>query len=258
MYDPDIITLRRFYATQFGESVRNLIARCILRIWPEEKDKSMVGFGYATPYLSPYMEHSTSLTACMPARQGAAYWPNGKDNKVIISHEHILPFASESIDRILLIHAIENSEQLSAMIEELWRVLSINGKILIVIPNRRSLWSRSSSSPFGYGRPFTKAQMCELLSQNQFNVTKVKSALFMPPTKINILWKAATRMEKIGDFICRFFGDFLEGILGGIILVEAEKQLYAPTCQPVVEAKKYRTAINNPKPAMTVKKDIGK
>ncbi len=247
MYTPDIINLRNFYATGFGESVRSLIADAVLQFWPTTGSDIVLGMGYATPYIEPYMEQSANLVACMPAQQGAIYWPHGGDNLVLIAHESELPFAESSINRVLLIHGMENSEQLSWMINEIWRVLTPNGKLLAIAPNRHSLWSRSSRSPFGYGRPFSISQMRDLLTEQHFTITNTSSALFMPPTRIKFLWRIAEKLEKVGRFVCRFLG----GFLGGVVLVEAEKQIYSSIRQPVVEAKKYRGAIIGTRPAMT-------
>lgn len=250
MYTPDIINLRDFYATDFGESVRLLLADSIADFWQDFQAESLVGIGYATPYLQPYLGRVKILAACMPAQQGASYWPHDGDNIVLIVHEGELPFAENSLERILLVHSMENSEQLSWMIEELWRVLVPNGKLLAVVPNRGGAWARSSSSPFGYGRPFTMAQMNDLLSRQQFAVTRSGSALFMPPCRKSILWKIAGKVEKIGKFICNLFG----GYLGGIIIVEAEKRIYSSIRQPVVEARNIRKSTVIAQPAMTMKK----
>lgn len=250
MYTPDIVNLRNFYSTNFGQSVRALISSAILRIWSSTGEDVVVGLGYATPYLASYVTPSAHLAACMPAGQGAAYWPHGGDNLVVISHDSELPFAESSINRVLLVHSMENSEQLSWLIQEIWRVLTPNGKMLAVVPNRSGMWSRSSRSPFGYGRPFSMSQMRTLLGEQQFVITSTSSALFMPPTRMTFCWKIADKLESIGNVICSFLG----GFLGGVILVEAEKQIYSGIAQPVVEARRYRTKVMGIKPAMNLKK----
>lgn len=251
MYTPDIVNLRHFYSTSFGQSVRNLISSAILRIWPNTGEDVVVGLGYATPYLADFITPSAHLAACMPAGQGAAYWPHGSDNLVVISHDSELPFAESSINRVLLVHSMENSEQLSWLIQEIWRILTPNGRILAVVPNRRGMWSRSSRSPFGYGRPFSITQMRTLLSEQNFTVTHTNSALFMPPTRLRFCWKIAGKLESAGRFICNSLG----GFLGGIILVEAEKQVYSTIAQPVVEARRYRSKVMGAKAIMNLEKN---
>ncbi len=252
MYTPDIVNLRYFYSTAFGESVRALIADAIIKIWPSVSGDVTLGLGYATPYLPPYIGQATPLVACMPAQQGAAYWPHDGDNIVLIAHDSELPFPESSINRVLLVHSIENSEQLSWMIQEIWRILAPGGKLLAVVPNRRGMWSRSSKSPFGYGRPFSITQLCDLLGEHQFTIIKKKSALFMPPVRIKFCWKVANKLESIGRFFCSFLGGFFGGFGGGILLVEAEKQIYSGIRQPVVEARNYRGSVSGARTVMTM------
>jgi len=227
MFTPDVITLRQFYATPFGEGTRELIAASLSYCWPDAKGDTVLGIGFATPYLEPY----ANALVCMPALQGGAYWPPASDNRVFLAHESELPIAESSINRVLLLHSVENSEQLVGMIKDIYRVLTPGGRVLAIVPNRLGLWARSSRSPFGYGRPFSMAQLRELMSEEQFTVTRCSSALFIPPTHMRIVWRFAQKIEKIGKLLCPF--------IGGVLLIEAEKQLYASVKQPVGVRKVY-------------------
>lgn len=248
MFSHDILSLRKFYATAFGESVRTVVASAIYKFWATANGDVVLGLGYATPYVKPYLEQAKPLVVCMPAQQGAEYWPDDGDNLVTLAHDSELPFAQNSVNRVLLVHSIENSEQLSLMIEEVWRILTPSGKLLAVVPNRLSLWSRSSRSPFGYGRPFSIAQMRDLLTEQNFTITRTRSALFMPPVRIKCLWKWVSRFEKFAEFFSRFIGIFF----GGVLLVEAEKQIYSAIRQPVVEARQYRSSLAGARAAVRV------
>jgi len=219
--------------------VRALIAAALARLWPAGNGDVLLALGYATPYLAPYLGQASPLAACMPAQQGAVYFPQGADNISLLAHDSELPFAESSANRVLLVHSVENSEQLSWMIQEIWRVLTPGGRVLAVVPNRFSLWSRSSASPFGYGRPFSMAQLRDLLTGHQFSLTRSGTALFMPPIRLRWLWKAAPKLEKFCVALC----DALGCHLGGVLLIEAEKQLYSPIRQPVVEGRHYRAAM---------------
>ena len=42
------------------------------------------------------------------------------------------------------------------MLREVWRVLAPSGRLMAVIPNRRGVWTRTDTTPFGHGRPFTR------------------------------------------------------------------------------------------------------
>ena len=184
MFSPDVITLRQFYATPFGDGARALIADALRDFWPNAKGDTLLAIGFSTPYLGTYVRECASTIICMPAQQGAAYWPSAGDNCVLLAHESELPLPESSINRVLLLHSVENSEELEGMIKELYRVLTPGGRVLAIVPNRLGLWARSSRSPFGYGRPFSMAQLRELMSEHQLTVTRSSSALFVPPTQV--------------------------------------------------------------------------
>ena len=245
MFAPDILSLRQFYATPFGEEVRRLIESSIKQLWPDTKGDVMLGIGYTTPYLEAYRSKNAPLIVCMPARQGAACWPTSDANMAFLSHESELPLQENSINRILLLHCFEHSEPLSTMVEEMWRVLTPGGRMLAIVPNRLGLWSRSSRSPFGYGRPFSIMQLRDLVSEKQFTHTRSSSALFLPPTHSRLFWRMASKIEKIGKLICPFFG--------GVLLIEAEKQLYASIRQPVTMRKKYSVPMPATNPVLGMK-----
>lgn len=243
MYTPDVVNLRQFYATPMGQTVQALIARSLQSLWPNANGDTVLGIGYCPPCLDYYVTQSANVMVCMPAHQGAAYWPQSQPNLVVLTHESELPFPENSINRILLMHSVEHSEQLSGMMAEIWRVLAPGGRVLAVAPNRHGTWSRSSKSPFGYGRPFSMAQLRDLMAKNNLTPTRTSSALFIPPIRLRALWRFATKIETLGKWICPFFG--------GVIMVEAEKQIYAAIRQPVERRKAYRLApVPAPNPAL--------
>lgn len=244
MFTPDIVSLRQFYATPFGEAISGLIQNSLRDVWPQAKGDLVLGIGYPPPYLDAYTYHS-QVMVCMPAQQGAAYWPQAKANVVFLSHESELPLPESSVNRILLVHSVENSEQLSGMMEEIWRVLTPGGRVLAIVPNRLSFWARSSQSPFGYGRPFSMAQLRDLMTDHRLTPLRHASALFIPPIRLRLLWRMAKKIEKIGKLFCPF--------IGGVLLLEAEKQLYASIRQPVVAARKGYLPLPAAKPALGCK-----
>lgn len=241
MLTPDIVELREFYATNFGRNACALIRERLLRCWPSAKGETLIGIGYVAPYLKPYLEEASAVAACMPAKQGAAYWPANRANLAFLSHESELPLRENSINRVLLVHSLETSDQLSWMLREVWRVLTPGGRVMVIVPNRMGLWARSSRSPFGYGLPFSMMQLRSLVTSHDFTVMRTDSALFIPPTRSKMLWRIAGRIERAGHLLCAFFG--------GVLLVEAEKQVYAAVRQPVT-TRSYR-AVPAVKPVMS-------
>ncbi len=218
---PDVIDLSQFYAGRLGQLARRTIRRRIREIWPELTGLRVLGLGYATPYLMPFREEAERTLAAMPAPQGVVHWPRGDQNVVALADETELPFPDSSIDRVLLVHGLENAEQVGPMLEEIWRVLTPPGRLLVVVPNRRGIWARLERTPFGHGRPYSPPQLTHLLRETSFSPDIAETALFVPPSTIGMVLRFAPLFEKIG----RRWGFGLAGAL----LVEAGKQIYAVT-----------------------------
>ncbi len=114
------------------------------------------------------------------------------------------------------------------MLRQLWRVLAPEGKLLLVAPNRASLWAQVEWSPFGQGRPFSRRELDRILRDVLFVPTFWDRALFVPPFNAKTLIGTGAGWERLGQrFLPR---------LGGVHLVEATKSLYAPMTPAPVTA----------------------
>ena len=80
---------------------RRLIRRKIRSIWPNTSGLTIIGLGYATPFLRPFLMEADNVFALMPAQQGGTYWPADSSNRVVISEDDELPFQDSSIDRMV-------------------------------------------------------------------------------------------------------------------------------------------------------------
>ena len=215
----DVIDLRDFYRGVLGQVARRMIRRAIQRVWPDLRGMRLLGIGYPTPFLSALSAGTERTIAVMPAWLGVLRWPAEGANLVVLAEEGELPFADYSIDRVLLVHALETGEEVRAMLKEVWRVLAGGGRVLIVAPNRRGIWARLDRTPFGSGRPYTQSQLSQLLRDEQFTPVGSDAALFIPPARHRVMLRSAPAWERVGK---RWFPTF-----AGVLLVEATKQIYA-------------------------------
>ena len=110
----DVIDLRDFYQTSLGQVARQMIRRAIRRMWPDLRGQRLLGVGYATPFLSAISAETERSAALMPAALGVLGWPADGRNLVALADEGELPFADYSIDRVLLVHALEMSHDAEA------------------------------------------------------------------------------------------------------------------------------------------------
>jgi len=215
----DVVDLRDFYRTPLGQVARRMIRRAIQRVWPDLRGMRLLGIGYPTPFLSALAGGSERTVGLMPASLGVLRWPNEGGNLVTLADEGELPFADYSIDRVLLIHVLETTDEVGALLKEVWRVLAGGGRVLIVAPNRRGIWARLDRTPFGSGRPYTNSQLSQLLRDEQFTPVGGDTALYIPPATSRVMLRSAAAWERLGR---RAFPTF-----AGVLLVEATKQIYA-------------------------------
>jgi SAM-dependent methyltransferase len=215
----DVVDLRDFYRSVLGQVARRMIRRAIQRVWPDLRGMRLLGIGYATPFLSALAGDTERTIAVMPATLGVLRWPPEGGNLVTLADEGELPFADYSIDRVVLVHAIETSDEVRGMLKEIWRVLAGGGRVLVVAPNRRGIWARLDRTPFGSGRPYTMSQLSQLLRDEQFTPVGSDTALFIPPATSRMMLRSAAAWERIGK---RWFPTF-----AGVLMVEATKQIYA-------------------------------
>lgn len=233
----DVVDLREFYMTRLGQVARRMLGRRIRATWPDLTGSRLLGLGYATPYLRPFVGEAERVMALMPAAQGVLHWPAEGPNRVVLADESELPLPDFSIDRVLLVHGLEFSEQVRPLLKEVWRVLAGGGRVLAVVPNRRGIWARIDGTPFGQGHPYTTSQLSRLLRDENFTPERNAGALYVPPTRRRMVLRSASLYEGIG---ARWFSTF-----AGVVMVEATKEIYA---RPVAVQKLRKRPVLLPMP----------
>lgn len=216
----DVIDLRAFYGSPLGEVARRLVVRVVRQQFSNCAGFSVLGVGYATPYLEIFRKEAVRVLAFMPAEQGVVNWPSSGPSASALVEPTIMPLPDSSIDRALIIHALETSDHPRALLAEIWRILTPGGRIIVVAPNRSGVWARFDSTPFGHGQPYSLGQLRALMREALFSPTQWTEALYAPPFRSRTLLHSAAALERIGAFIS------LPG--AGVLIVEATKLLYRP------------------------------
>ena len=114
------------------------------------------------------------------------------------SAENQWPLPDNSVDRLLAIHCLEQAERVGPLLREMWRVLKPDGRMLIVVPNRRGLWSRIDMTPFGHGLPFSRGQLETQLTDALFTPVDWSEALHFPPSNRRLLLRMVPAIERFG------------------------------------------------------------
>lgn len=212
----DIVGLRDFYATPLGQLVRRLTVRRLRRLWPKVAGESLVGLGYAAPYLDLFRDEAERCLAFMPARQGVAAWPGKGRTAAALVNETELPLGDSSVERMLLVHCLEMAEDSQSLLREIWRVLTPGGRLAVLVPNRRGLWARLERTPFGHGRPYSRPQLARILREANFAPQDWEEALWVPPFRSRMLIRSAAAFERAGNW--------LPAMPPGVLMVDASKE----------------------------------
>jgi SAM-dependent methyltransferase len=227
----DVADLRDFYASPLGGLTRRVLAQRVRAHWRRADGLVVIGLGYASPYLGSFRNEAARLGALMPAEQGGVLWPTGGPIRSVLVDEEHLPLPDNSVDRLLMVHCLETAGgHARALLREAWRVLTPEGRLMIIVPNRRGVWARRDVTPFGHGQPYSRAQLERRLVDALFTPVAWDNALHMPPIDKRYVIRWSGAFERMGN---RFWPLF-----AGLLLVEARKQL----AQPIVRGAGARIA----------------
>jgi SAM-dependent methyltransferase len=215
----DATTLCEFYATPLGHASASLIGRRLTAAWNTcaGRDVLCVGFPQALP--QPFAESARRVIVAAPGGQGTRRWPATGTSATVLVEDSRLPFTDAVFDRVVLLHALEEADNHARLLREVWRVMAPEGRIIVVVTNRRGAWALVDSTPFGHGRSYTRRQLSKLLSEAMFQPTATARAMFAPPWGWSPLVSATMAFETVGERIAP--------ALGGVILMEAIKRLEA-------------------------------
>ncbi|WP_380053632.1 methyltransferase domain-containing protein [Falsihalocynthiibacter sp. SS001] len=226
----DVRDLKSFYyRSALGRAAQKAIRDQVVEFWPEAKGQTVVGYGFAVPLLRPYLATSRRIVGLMPGPQGVMPWPPARKNVSVLCEEMNWPLDTGVVDKLVVMHGLETSEHPSALLEECFRVLGPGGKALFIVPNRAGLWSRSDQTPFGFGRPYSLAQLESQLKLHNLVPERHRATLFALPSNKRFWLRAAPVLEKSGRKVSNY-------IAGGVLMIEATKQLQAPTRPGIPEA----------------------
>lgn len=207
--------LRKFYSSNYGKLISKEVKVILGALASLHKDKRSLIVGFGIPYFTEiFKEH-----LLMFAHVGIYPWPDQKNNIAILSHENEWPILEQEFDEIIIIHGLEYAYNPAEVMAECYRCLKAEGKLLIITPNRRSIWAHNDKTPLGCGQPYTLTQLEKMLHRENFIVTSVKRSLYQLP--FNGVY------GKIISFIFEKLAKRILQKFSGLVGVLAIKQIYS-------------------------------
>ena len=134
-----------------------------------------------------------------------------------------LPFQSNSVDVVLLPHVLEYEDNPHTALREIERILIGEGHVIILGFNPLSLWGlwrvllAWRDEPPWCGHFFRSARICDWLGLLGFDILSNHTLYFRPPFRSRRLIHRLSFMEKLGKYLCPWFG--------GVYIVVAKKRL---------------------------------
>lgn len=216
----DAQTLSDFYGSPLGEVSRRIVGRVIRSRWTNTSGLTVAALGYGLPYLDRFRDRAQRCVALMPSQQGVVVWPERAGCASALVWADMLPLPDASIDRLLVAHALEAVDRPEALMEEVWRVMAPQGRVIVMAPSRRGIWARADRTPFGQGSPYSRAQLRDLFNHAVLSPVFWGEALYFPPIARNYVIRSAPAIERLGAAMRLPFA--------GVHVVEAIKQVHRP------------------------------
>lgn len=217
----DVASLWQFYyGTHLGAVAQRHLQRTLRAVWDDVHGFNVVGYGFAAPFLRPFKPESKRTLCLMPQVQGAKPWPREGLSTTALVEPDSWPLPTGFVDRLIVAHGIESEQRLDGLMEEIWRVLAPEGKVIVVAANRSGLWARGDTTPFGNGRPWSYGQLEGLLKSHKLTPISRSGTLYIPPSERRFWLRSAGWAEKLGKRL-----DAQR--LAGALIVEASKQVFA-------------------------------
>ncbi|WP_158541622.1 methyltransferase domain-containing protein [Pelagibacterium lacus] len=215
---PDVDGLIRFYKSPLGRLTRQLLREQVSQLAGDVTGLRILGLGFATPYLRGALKGAERVLAFMPARQGASSWPREGPSRTVLCDPLEMPLTDSAVDLVVAIHEFEHVVDAEDQMRELWRVCAPNASLVLVVPRRRGLWAGLDNNPFGFGQPYSRSQLDQLLREHSFTPEEWRDCLYLPPSNSAMVLRSARLFERAG----RLFGP----TLAGVMCVRARKEQF--------------------------------
>ena len=211
----------QWFQRSLGQTVLHAERNFVCKVLPDLFGYHILQIG--TPGEAQYLDSSRInhkiITACH--RDTPAAGIN------VICDQHALPVSSDSVDVVVLPHALEFDTHPHQILREMERVLIGEGHVVITGFNPWSLWRlwrlfrAWRDQPPWNGKYISMARLRDWLTLLDFEITRTDYFYYLPPLDNIRIMQMLGFMEQLGRFCWRIFG--------GIYLVAAKKRVIPMT-----------------------------
>lgn len=189
--------LTQWYASELGSELLRAEETLLANILPEL-------FGYHAVQLGQVVPHNLLSASRIRHRTIVAADPCVEGLSPLKALPELLPFATGSIDLVLIHHGVDTAVSTHALLREASRVLIPGGHLLVVGFNPWSLWGlwrllRLPWSRTPWLRRFVSPQrLADWMRLLDFEVVGVESAFFTPPLQSTLVRRRLAWLERLG------------------------------------------------------------
>ena len=211
----DVGKMDAFYNGTLGQMVSKSLSNELSKLWSPTNTTSNIVVGFPLDFFPS----DVICPVLMPTEIGRM--PLEYENSVysVLIDSKSWPLESDTVDYIFITHALEFIPDQQNFLLEAKRVLKSAGKLILMVPHRGGLWSKADATPFGHGTPFSKGQIFKILKNSGLSPEKCIRSLFLPPFADKLPKALSDQIEIIGEHLLQ--------LLGGVLIVEATKMVYA-------------------------------
>lgn len=194
--------LHEFYSSQTGKTFAKTIQTSIQKTWQINEHEKTAALGFCSPF-------SENFKKC----------ENHVDDSVAKMQETELAFRNAELNKILVIHSLENSHYPQLALQEVYRVLEPDGQLLLVVPNKKNSWK---NSPIAGENQYSPRDIQMMLLASKFNIKSVRQAVFYSP-----------KMSKgVAEAVNSVMQSFLP-FFGAVTVFHAEKKIFQNRGRPL-------------------------
>lgn len=210
--------LDRWYEQPLGAAFAEIQKSEIKSLLPQFRGNQLLQLGF-----NPGVDLKAAEIACSYLSLAPDIGLKQSDTYVVGSY-HSLPFLADSIDIVMMNQVLEFESNLQHVLAEIHRVLTPEGKVMILGFNAFSSWGlihflkkRQHKLPWR-GHFHTPFELKNALQALGFDILESKTFFFRPPIQNVHLLKICSFLEKIGSILFSGFG-------AGYLLIAQKKVL---------------------------------